>query len=177
MFRIYLVRGLAAIAWAVAFSTTPASLSTASVLLLVAYPLIDVVATLLDARADPGSPARRLQLFNTALSAAAAVALGVAAVDGLAAVLATFGVWAIASGGAQVAVAVRRRVPELGRQWPMLTAGVLSAIAGATYLVAAAGPAPGLGALVTYTAAGGTFFVLQAATLAWRRRRPRDLPA
>ncbi|MYS22923.1 Uncharacterized membrane protein HdeD, DUF308 family [Streptomyces sp. DvalAA-14] len=177
LLRIHLVRGLAAIAWAVVFSTVHDALSGASVVLLIAYPLIDVVASLLDARADPGTRARTLQLFGTALSAAAAVALGVCAVRGPAAVLFTFGVWAIVSGAAQFTVAVRRRGGELGRQWPMLIAGALSVIAGATYLVAALGRHPDLDALTTYTAAGGTFFVLQAATFAWRQRRTRGLPA
>ncbi|GAA1295053.1 hypothetical protein Psi02_61480 [Planotetraspora silvatica] len=175
--RIYLVRGLVAIAWAVGFTAVHDSLSTVSVALLVAYPLIDVVASLLDAREDPGSSARTLQVFNTALSALAAVALGVTAVSGAAAVLIAFGVWAVVSGAAQFTVAVRRRGPELGRQWPMLIAGALSVIAGATYFVQAAGEHPSLDPLVTYTAAGGTFFVLQAAALAWRRRRRRDVPA
>ncbi|GIF63260.1 membrane protein [Asanoa ishikariensis] len=173
LFRIYLVRGLVAIAWAVAFSTAHESLSATSVVLLVAYPLIDVVATLLDTRQTSGSPARTLQVFNTGLSAAAAVGLGVAAISGIGAVLATFGVWAVVSGAAQFTVALRRRA-ELGRQWPSLTAGALSVIAGATYLVQAADAHPSLQALITYTAAGGTFFVLQAAGLAWRQRRMRS---
>ncbi|MFC4033300.1 DUF308 domain-containing protein [Streptomyces polygonati] len=177
LLRIHLVRGLAAIAWAVGFATVRDSLSAASVVLLIAYPLIDVAASLLDARDASGTPARTLQLVNTALSAVAAVGLGVAAVSGQAAVLCAFGVWAVVSGAAQFTVALRRRGSELGGQWPMLIAGALSVIAGATYLVAAAGEHPDLDALITYTAAGGTFFVLQAAASAWRRRRTRGLPA
>jgi uncharacterized membrane protein HdeD (DUF308 family) len=170
LFRIYLVRGIVAIAWAAGFAAVSGSLTTATVALLVGYPLIDVVATLLDAREDPGTPARTLQIFNTTLSALAAVALGVAALRGVGAVLFVFGVWAIVSGIAQFTVAIRRRA-SLGRQWPMLIAGALSVIAGATYLPAALGAAPGLDMLVVYTAAGGVFFVLQALTLAWRQRR------
>ncbi|GAA4567861.1 hypothetical protein [Planotetraspora kaengkrachanensis] len=177
LLRIYLVRGLVAIAWAVGFSAVHDSMSAASVVLLVAYPLIDVVASLLDVREDPGTPARTLQVFNTALSALAAVALGLAAAGGDAAVLFAFGVWAVVSGVAQFTVAVRRRGPELGLQWPMLIAGALSVIAGSTYFVQAAGENPSLAPLVTYTAAGGTFFVLQAAALAWRRRRTRHVTA
>ncbi|MFE9191715.1 hypothetical protein ACFYL6_19105 [Micromonospora sp. NPDC007208] len=47
----------------------------------------------------------------------------------------------------------------------------LSVIAGATYLPAALGAEPTLSTLILYTAAGGVFFVLQAATLAWRLRQ------
>jgi uncharacterized membrane protein HdeD (DUF308 family) len=170
LFRVHLVRGLAAPAWAAAFSTVHGSLTAASVALLVAYPVIDVVASLFDVREDPGTPARRLQVANSALSALAAVGLGLAAISGVGAVLFTFGAWAIVSGIAQFTVAVRRRHSDLGRQWPMLIAGALSVVAGATYLPAALGPNPGLVMLVLYTAAGGLFFVVQAATLAWRRR-------
>ncbi|MEH1168693.1 DUF308 domain-containing protein [Micromonospora sp. CPCC 205539] len=170
LLRIYLVRGLIAIAWAAGFSAVSDSLTAATVVLLISYPLIDVVASLLDAREDPGTPARRLQIFNTALSALTALALGLAAISGIGAVLFTFGVWAIVSGVAQFTVAIRRS-PELGRQWPMLIAGALSVIAGATYLPAALGDEPSLGMLIVYTAAGGIFFVLQAASLAWRQRR------
>lgn len=171
LFRIYLIRGLVAIAWAVGFSTVSGSLGAVCVVLLVGYPLIDVVASLLDVREDPGTSARTLQVFNTALSALTALALGLAALSGVGAVLFTFGVWAIVSGVAQFGVAVRRRRTEFGRQWPMLIAGALSVIAGASYLPVALGDAPTLTMLVVYTAAGGVFFVLQAASLVWRQRR------
>lgn len=170
LFRIHLIRGLVAIAWAAGFSAVSGSLTAVTVVLLIGYPLIDVVASLLDVREGPGTSARKLQVFNTVLSALTALALGLAALGGVGAVLFVFGVWAIVSGAAQFTVAVRRRGTELGRQWPMLIAGALSVIAGATYLPAALGDAPALTMLVVYTAAGGVFFVLQAASLAWRRR-------
>jgi uncharacterized membrane protein HdeD (DUF308 family) len=110
-------------------------------------------------------------LVVAALSALAALALGLAAVGGVGAVLFVFGVWAIVSGIAQFSVAIRRSSTDRGRQWPMLIAGALSVIAGASYLPAALGGAPALTMLIVYTAAGGVFFVLQAASLAWRQRR------
>jgi uncharacterized membrane protein HdeD (DUF308 family) len=171
LLRVHLIRGLVAIAWAAGFSTVSGSLTAVSVALLIGYPLIDVVASLLDAREAPGTPARTLQIFNTVLSAMAALALGLAALGGVGAVLFVFGVWAIVSGIAQFGVAVRRRGTEFGRQWPMLIAGALSVIAGATYLPAALGDAPALTMLIVYTAAGGVFFVLQAGSLAWRQHR------
>ncbi|WP_440072036.1 DUF308 domain-containing protein [Streptosporangium sp. OZ121] len=171
LLRIYLIRGLIAIAWSVGFAAAHDSLTATSVILLIAYPVIDVVASLFDVREDPGTPARRLQVFNTALSALTAAGLGLAAISGVGAVLFVFGLWAVVSGAAQLTVAIRRRGPELGRQWPMLVAGALSVIAGLTYLPAAVGDDPDLTALIMYTAAGGAFFVIQAATLAWKRRR------
>jgi uncharacterized membrane protein HdeD (DUF308 family) len=171
LLRIYLVRGVVALAWAAAFSAVSDSLTLPAVVLLIVYPLIDVVSSLLDAHADPGSWARKLQLFNTALSSLAALALGLAAGRGAGAVLFSFGVWAIVSGCAQLTVAIRRRSPELGRQWPMLIAGTLSMLAGVSYLPAALADQPALDMLILYTAAGGTFFVVQAATLARRQHR------
>ena len=85
-----------------------------------------------------------------------------------------FGLWAIVSGLAQLTVALRRRSPELGRQWPLLIAGTLSVIAGGSYLPVALGGNPSLVALIMYTAAGGGFFVIQAGILTWKARRVMD---
>ncbi|XVU28912.1 hypothetical protein ACQPZJ_18185 [Actinoplanes sp. CA-054009] len=176
LFRIYLIRGLIAIAWSIAFATVQHDLTAVSVALLVLYPVIDVVASLADVREGRGTPARKLQIFNTSLSAATAVGLGLAAISGIGAVLFVFGLWAIVAGAAQVVVALsRRRV--LGWQWPSLLAGSFSVIAGATYLPVAVGDEPTLNMLVLYTAAGGTFFVLQSLLLAWRQRRRPALQA
>lgn len=170
--RIYLVRGLVALVWSGAFALLHTPLTGLVVALLVIYPLIDVVATLLDVRA--GTPGRTLQVFNTVLSGLAAVGLGVAAAaGGVGPVLFVFGVWAIVSGLAQLIVALRRRSPELGRQWPLLIAGTLSVIAGGSYIPVALGDSPSLVALIMYTAAGGTFFVVQAGILAWKSRRAK----
>ena len=75
--RIYFVRGLVALAWSVTFGFVHSPLTSLVVALLVIYPLIDVVATLLDVRA--GVAGRRLRVFNTVLSGLAAVGLGLAA--------------------------------------------------------------------------------------------------
>jgi len=131
-----------------------------------------VVASLIDARTQHGS-AGRLLLGGAAVSAVAAVALGVAATGTVADVLAVFGVWAGLSGAAQLVVALRRRA-QLGNQWPMLLAGGVSVIAGVAYLVAAAGGTPMLSILAIYAATGGTDFVIQAWLLARRRRRLAD---
>ena len=170
--RIYFLRGLVALAWSVTFAFVHSPLTSLVVALLVIYPLIDVVATLLDVRA--GTPGRRLQVFNTVLSGLAAVGLGLAAAGGVGPVLFVFGLWAIVSGIAQLTVALRRRSPELGRQWPLLIAGTLSVIAGGSYLPVALGDSPSLVALIMYTAAGGAFFVIQAGILTWKARRVMD---
>jgi hypothetical protein len=57
---------------------TSDSLTTGVEVLLVLYPLIDAVASVIDARGQHGS-ARQLLELNAAVSAVAAVALGIAA--------------------------------------------------------------------------------------------------
>lgn len=171
--QLFLTRGLIAIAWAVVFAVATKSVTTGVAagagVLLVLYPLIDVVGCLIDARSQHGS-ARRLLQANAAVSAVAAVALGVAATGSVANVLAVFGVWAALSGAAQLVVALRRRA-LLGNQWPMLLAGSVSIIAGVAYLMLSAGDDPKLRPLAIYTATGGIEFVVQAWLLRRRRRR------
>src|SRR5215207_2453300 len=101
-----------AIAWAAVFVAVSDSVTTGvtvgAAVLVVLYPLIDVVASLIDARSHHGS-ARQLLLADAAVSAVAAVALGVAAPGSVADVLRVFGVWAFITGAAQLVVALRRR--------------------------------------------------------------------
>jgi uncharacterized membrane protein HdeD (DUF308 family) len=171
--HLFLTRGLVAIAWAAAFAAVSDSLTTGVTVgagvLLVLYPLIDVVASLVDARSQRGS-ARQLLLAGAAASGVAAVALGVAATGSVADVLAVFGVWAGISGAAQLVVALRRR-GQFGNQWPLLLAGGVSVFAGVAYVIAAAGANPMLDMLALYSATGGIDFVAQAGLLARRRRR------
>ena len=167
--RLFLIRGLVAIAWVAVFAAVSDSLTTGVAILLVTYPVIDLVASLIDARQQDGS-ARRLLHLSAGASAAAAVAVAVAATGDIADVLIVLAVWAAVTGAAQLATAVRRRA-VLGMQWPMLLAGALSVGAGISFASTAAGADPMLDPLVLYAATGGAFFVIQAALLA-RRDRP-----
>jgi len=167
--RLFLIRGLLAIAWAVAFAVTSDSLTTGVGVLLVLYPLIDAVASIIDARGQRGS-ARQLLEVNAAVSAVTAVALGIAATGDKGDVLAVFGVWAVLTGGAQVVVAIRRRA-VLGRQWPLLLSGVGSTLFGISFLVMAGANDPKLEMIAFYAAGGGVEFVIQAWLLARRTHR------
>jgi hypothetical protein len=53
--NLFLIRGLIAIAWAAAFAAVADSLTVGVGVLLVVYPLIDAVASLIDARSQQGS--------------------------------------------------------------------------------------------------------------------------
>ena len=177
--QVFLIRGLVAIAWAAVFAAVSDSLTTdvtvGAGVLIVLYPLIDAIASVIDARTQRGS-ARRLLLGDAAASTVAAVALGVAATGTVADVLAVFGVWAAVSGAAQLTTALRRRA-QFGRQWPMLLAGGVSVIFGAAFIAMAAGANPMLGMIAIYAATGGTDFIIQAGLLARRRRRPATVAA
>jgi uncharacterized membrane protein HdeD (DUF308 family) len=177
--QLFLTRGVIAIAWAAAFAAVAEDLTTGVTVgagvLLVLYPLIDVAASLIEARSQRGS-ARRLLLAGAAVSAVAAAALATAATGSVADVLAVFGVWALLSGAAQLVVALRRRA-QLGNQWPMLLAGVGSVGFGIAFVIASTGTDPMLSMLAIYAAGGGIDFVVQAWLLARRRRRLAALPA
>ena len=173
--KLFLVRGVAAIAWAVAFAAVSDELMTETKVLLILYPLIDMIASAIDARAQRGS-ARQLLLLNVGISAAAAIALGIASTGGIAEVLAVFGLWAIVTGALQFGVAVRRRL-QFGKQWPLLVAGGLSVIAGLLFIIEGSEDDPSFGMLIPYAAAGGVYFVIESGLLARRLRRASPIAA
>ncbi len=166
---MYFVRGAAALVWAAAFAAVSGSLGAAAVALLVGYPLIDVVASAVDLRLARPHRVVSLPAVNAACSLLAAVAIGFAGADDVAAVFRVFGGWALVSGTIQVIVAVRRR-PALGRQLTMLVSGGLSMVAGVGLAVLAAADHPKLADLIGYAALGGVFFIADAALLAHRGR-------
>jgi uncharacterized membrane protein HdeD (DUF308 family) len=176
--RLFLVRGIVAIAWAVVFAMAAGSLTTGVQVLLVLYPLIDVAGSLIDARGQQGSTRQLLQV-NVAISAVAAVALGIAANGSKGDVLAVFGVWALVTGVLQLAVAIRRR-NVLGGQWPLLIAGVGSTVLGIVFLVMSRSNNPPLRSIAVYALGGGVEFIIQAWLLGRRtspgHTQPRPRP-
>jgi uncharacterized membrane protein HdeD (DUF308 family) len=126
-------------------------------ILLVLYPLIEAVATLIDARSQHGA-ARQWLLVNAGTSTVAAIVLGVAATKSVAAAFTVFGVWTAVRGAAQLVVVLRRRA-QLGNQWPLLLANSVSVIGGIAFLIAAAVGHPNLSMLAIYAATGGVEFI------------------
>jgi hypothetical protein len=169
--RLYLVRGLVAIAWAIGFAAVSGSLAAGTVVLLVIYPLIDAISLLIDLRARPRAPGRTLQVFNIAVSTLTAFGLAIAGNVGVAEVLLVFGGWAVVAGVAQLVGALSRRRPEMNKQWSLVVAGSLSVVAGVVFTVMAFGQDPVLDDIAMYATGGGAFFVIQAGLLAWRLRK------
>ena len=170
---LYGVRFAFALAWAAALllATRDGSDITSPIaVLVVAYPLFDLAAAVVDDRAADGIRARHLLHLNMALSGLAAAGLAPAATSGAPAVLRTWGAWAITAGAVQLVVALRRR--ELGGQWPMILSGALSVLAGGGFVASAAGSDPALGGLGGYALLGGIFFLVSAIRLSRTRQRP-----
>ncbi|TDW98564.1 DUF308 domain-containing protein [Kribbella sp. VKM Ac-2566] len=173
LLKLYLIRGVLAVVWAAVFAGAHDSLDAVAITLLVVYPLIDAVSSLVDHHALPAGSERRITAFNGVLSTLAAIGVGVAGTAGEAAVLAVFGAWAVISGAAQLVVGLRRRGPELGKQWPVLIAGGLSFVVGIFYVIQATGNDPSLDVLSVYATGGGVFFIVQAGLLALKARSSR----
>ena len=163
--RIAVVRALLALVWAAAVAlavggkvpTSGTELPTAAALLLASYPLIDVIASLLN---STFGDARALRL-NAAVSALAAVGIAIAAFGSDAgATLVAFGAWAVVSGLILLALAIDRR--SRGRQLPLIASGAISTIAGITFIAASGNDKAHLGTLAGYMAFGAVLFLLWA---------------
>lgn len=167
--RVAVVRAGLALVWAGAFvvavgdriPTTASDVPTAAALLLLAYPLVDAVASAVGSTLRTGRD-RRVLAVNGAISATAAVALAVAAFGADAgAALAVFGVWAAVSGAIQLALALGRGRAD-GRRWPMVVSGALSTVAGLAFVSASTQPDANLSGLAGYAALGAVLYLVWA---------------
>jgi uncharacterized membrane protein HdeD (DUF308 family) len=168
--RIAIVRAGVALIWAAAFAIavgddipgTGSDVTFAASALLVLYPLIDVIASLAEARRAPEQSIGVLRA-NAAISLLAAAALGATAFGADAgAVLVAFGLWAVVSGAIQLGVAVRRRRAG-GRELPMILSGGLSAVVGVSFVAASHADDAHLANLGGYAAFGAVLYLLWAA--------------
>ncbi|MDO8209051.1 hypothetical protein [Conexibacter sp. CPCC 206217] len=167
--RIAMVRAVIALVWAAALvaaigdriPTTASDVTTLAAVLLTAYPVIDVVSSLVEATSRTGRPAAVLRV-NAAISAVAAIALAVATFAGDAGTtLVAFGAWAGVSGAIQLGVALHRRHGG-DRQWPMIVSGGLSTVAGIAFVAASAQDAAHLANLAGYAALGALLYLVWA---------------
>ena len=161
--RLYFVRFAFAVVWALVALTTAKHLGPLAVTLFVLYPLFDVAAAIIDARASRATGPARLLYVNIVVSLLAAVGLGVASASGIPAVLRVWGAWAIVAGLVQLIVGVTRR--GMGGQWPMIISGGISVLAGGSFIVAAAADNPVLTNAIGYAFPGAVFFLIAAIRL------------
>lgn len=162
--RLYLVRFAFAIIWAALLVVAGRELGPGAAVLVVLYPLFDLAATAVDARATTwSSSSRRASHLNIAVGLLAAIGLGIAATSGVPAVLRVWGAWAVVAGLIQLTVALSRRA--LDGQWPMILSGGLSVLAGTGFLLMAGAPDPALVGVAGYATLGGIFFLVSALRL------------
>ncbi|TYB96971.1 hypothetical protein FXF53_20775 [Micromonospora sp. WP24] len=161
--RLYLVRFAFAIVWALVAFTTAEHLGPLAVTLLVLYPLFDVAAAVVDARASRTTGSPGLLYANVTVSLLAAVGLAVASTSGIPAVLRVWGAWAIVAGLIQLLVGATRR--RMGGQWPMIISGGISVLAGGAFIAGAAAENPTLTNAIGYAIPGAIFFLISAVRL------------
>ncbi|GAA3293418.1 hypothetical protein Dvina_29630 [Dactylosporangium vinaceum] len=161
--RLYFVRFGFAILWALVMIPLAGHLNPFTATLLVIYPLFDVAAAIVDARASRATGSPVLLYVNVAISLLAAAGLAVAAGSGIPAVLRVWGAWAVVAGLVQLAVGVTRR--RMGGQWPMIISGGISVLAGASFIAGAAADDPALTNAVGYAIPGAVFFLIAAIRL------------
>jgi uncharacterized membrane protein HdeD (DUF308 family) len=166
---LYFVRFAFAIVWAILVAFIATRSTVAAGLLLVAYPVFDVIAAVVDRRASRSTRPGPLLFVNMALSLLTAIGLGFAVASGTSAVLRVWGAWAITAGAVQLVVALLRY--RLGGQWPMILSGGISVLAGTGFVVQSSGAAPSLTNLAGYAVLGGVFFLVSALRLQRSSRR------
>ena len=127
------------------------------------YPLFDVAAAIVDARASRATGSPALLYANVAVSLIAAVGLAIASASGIPAVLRVWGAWAVVAGLIQLIVGVTRR--RMGGQWPMIISGGISVLAGGSFIASASADNPALTNAIGYAIPGAIFFLISAMRL------------
>jgi uncharacterized membrane protein HdeD (DUF308 family) len=161
--RLYFIRFAFALVWALVMIPLAQDLHPLTVALFVLYPLVDVAAAVIDARATRATGSPTPLYVNVAVSLLAAVGLAVVSSSGVPAVLRVWGAWAIVAGLVQLIVALPRRT--MGGQWPMIISGALSVLAGGSFIAAASADDPALTNAVGYAIPGAVFFLISAIRL------------
>jgi hypothetical protein len=162
--RYYYARALFSIVWVAALLTIGTKLPAVAAVLLVAYPAWDAAANWVDATSSGGLALNRTQRINVWVSGVAALAVAFALSQGMNAVLAVFGVWAVLSGLFQLATAIRRW--KSGAQWAMVLSGAQSALAGIFFVKMAGGAATiDITNVAPYAAFGAFYFLVSAVWL------------
>jgi uncharacterized membrane protein HdeD (DUF308 family) len=161
--RLYFARAAFAVVWAGVTFAVADELTALTTTLLVIYPLVDVAAAIIDARASRASGSPVLLYVNVVVSLLAAAGLAVAGSSGIPAVLRVWGAWAVVAGLVQLFVGVTRR--KMGGQWPMIISGGLSVLAGGSFIAGASAADPAVTNAVGYAIPGAVFFLIAAIRL------------
>jgi uncharacterized membrane protein HdeD (DUF308 family) len=173
---LYLIRVVFSLIWVALVFTTSHSLKSKdaptaiAAVLLVIYPLWDVIATFLERRMAGTGSTSRVSAINMALGLAAAIGMIIAVFSTIGTALIVFGIWAFLAGAIQLTVAIRRR-RAVGAQWPMMISGGISVLAGASFVAMSGSAASGLSNVAGYSAFGAFWFLVSVIALSLRARR------
>jgi hypothetical protein len=171
--RYYFTRAAFSIAWILAALGAGRQSPGIAAFLLVAYPLWDALANLVDGTRSGGLARNRSQALNVAVSLAVAGGVAIALPD-MHRVLAVFGAWAILSGLLQLGAALGRW-KSVGAQWAMVLSGAQSALAGAFFIYQAGTPmTPSIATVIGYAGFGAFYFLVSALWLSVASRRTRN---
>ena len=175
--RYYLARALFSIVWVAAALVVGTRSLTVAAVLLVLYPAWDAAANWVDANASGGLQANRTQRVNVWASGLTTIAVCLALTAGMNAVLAVFGLWAIASGLLQLGTALRRWKSH-GAQWVMVLSGAQSALAGGFFIAQSRMPAvPSIANVAGYAGVGALYFLISGVWLTVRQMRSKRAAA
>ncbi|MDT7839738.1 DUF308 domain-containing protein [Streptomyces justiciae] len=176
---LHLIRVAFSLIWVALVVTTSASLvstdrpTAVAAVLLVVYPLWDVIATLLERRMTGTASEDRAGTANMALGLAATAGMIIAVFSTIGTTLLVFGIWALLSGAIQLIVAIRRR-RTIGAQWPMVISGGLSVLAGISFAAMSTSATSDLSSIAGYSAFGAFWFLVSAVALTIRGRREKQ---
>ncbi|QEM13086.1 DUF308 domain-containing protein [Mucilaginibacter rubeus] len=163
--KLYFIRVAFSVTWVLLVALLAKTSYTAAVVLLVIYPLWDVVGTFLDIRANKGNGTSLTpQYVNVAISIVTTLTVGFAITKGVPAALIVFGAWALLTGLIQLVLGLKRR-KEFGGQWPMILSGGQSMLAGVSFIAMAHSPNMGIVNLAGYSAFGAFYYLLAAIRL------------
>jgi len=137
--NLYLVRTMFQVLWAAAVLSTAHTQPHVASILLIAYPLWDVVCTLYDLRASRSAgSARTSQVINALLGSATTLGMALTVFSKPTYSIAIFGAWAFGAGLLQLVAGLIRR-KQLGGQWAMILSGAQSTAAGIAFVLGGLG--------------------------------------
>lgn len=131
--NLYFTRTVFQVLWAGSVIATATASPTVAAVLVILYPLWDVVCTFYDLNTSGlrGS-ARTSQMINAVLGTVTAIGIAFTAFQQPAYAIGIFGAWALFAGMLQLAAGLIRR-KQLGGQWAMILSGLQSMAAGVVF--------------------------------------------
>jgi uncharacterized membrane protein HdeD (DUF308 family) len=162
---LYFTRTAFSIVWVILVSFFGRKSAPVASILLIIYPIWDVVGTILDIRANRNNSTSKIpQYVNIGISSVTALVFAYTLQQGIVMTLIAFGAWAILTGLIQFILGLRRKKTMEG-QWPMIISGAQSVLGGTANIILAHNTAKGIPGLATYVAFGAFYFLLAAIRL------------